>query len=158
MLLATVIFLDGERLTHWVGRDARPRRARASPRGPCSRSSLAVALLVALGAALFKLLPNVKQRWSHVIIASIVTTLLWIVATLLFRFYVQHFGVVQQDVRHHRRRDRRCSRGCTTRCSSLLVGGELASELHHGTGAIEPTKGAMYSGASCRTRGRGRRR
>jgi hypothetical protein len=28
----------------------------------------------------------------------------------------------------------------------MLVGGELASELHHGTGAVEPRKGAVYYG------------
>ena len=28
----------------------------------------------------------------------------------------------------------------------VLIGGELASELHHGTGAVAPDKGAIYFG------------
>jgi uncharacterized BrkB/YihY/UPF0761 family membrane protein len=28
----------------------------------------------------------------------------------------------------------------------LLSGGELASELHHGSGAVDPLKGAVYLG------------
>jgi len=28
----------------------------------------------------------------------------------------------------------------------ILVGGELASELHHGTGLIAPDRGAIYLG------------
>jgi len=28
----------------------------------------------------------------------------------------------------------------------LLIGGELASELHHGTGASEPPRGDVYFG------------
>ena len=28
----------------------------------------------------------------------------------------------------------------------VLVGGELASELHHGTGAIAPNKGEVFAG------------
>ena len=89
---------------------------------------------------LFKLLPNVQQRWSHVIIASTITTLLWIVATLIFRLYVQHFGSYNKTY------------GTIGGVIILLtwmyysmfvvlVGGELASELHHGTGATEPHEG-----------------
>ena len=103
---------------------------------------LAVALLVAVGAVVFKLLPNVKQRWSHVIVASTITTLLWIVATLLFRFYVQHFGSYNKTYG--------TIGGVIVLLTwmyysmfVLLVGGELASELHHGTGATEPTKGEV---------------
>ena len=106
---------------------------------------LAVALLVTVGALVFKLLPNVKQQWSHVFVASAIATLLWIVATLLFRLYVQHFGSYNKTYG--------TIGGVIVLLTwmyysmfVLLAGGELASELHHGSGATEPTKGDVYLG------------
>jgi membrane protein len=144
MLLATFIFLDGERLTHWVATSLGLGDAGAAA-WSVLQVILAMCLLVGTGVALFKLLPNVKQRWSHVIIASTITTLLWVLATLIFRFYVQHFGSYNKTY------------GTIGGVIILLtwmyysmfvvlVGGELASELHHGTGATEPTKGEVYLG------------
>jgi len=144
MLVATFIFLDGERVTNWV----------ASMLGlgefgivvwNALQLLLAVALLVAIGVALFKVLPNVQQRWSHVIVASTITTMLWLLATLVFRLYVQHFGSYNKTYG---------TIGAVIvlltwmyySMFALLVGGELAAELHHGTGAIEPTTGATYYG------------
>ena len=91
VLLATLIFLDGERVAQWVGETLRLGAA-----GVLAITVLqlvaAVALVAGLCAMLYRLLPNVQQRWSHIVIASLVTTVLWILATLLFRLYVQHFG------------------------------------------------------------------
>jgi membrane protein len=110
-----------------------------------AQTLLAIALLVALGTFLFTLLPNTQQRWSHVVTASAVTTVLWILATLLFRVYAQHFGSYNK------------THGAIGGVIILLTwmyytmfvvlgGGELASELHHGTGAVDPEKGAIYLG------------
>jgi membrane protein len=52
---------------------------------------LAFAGLVGLAFMTFYLLPNVKQRKAHVLTAAAATTVLWILATLLFRLYVNHF-------------------------------------------------------------------
>ena len=106
---------------------------------------VAVLLLIAQGALLFKLLPNVSQRWSTVFVASVATTALWIVATLLFRLYVQHFGAYNKTY------------GTIGGVIALLTwmyysmfvllsGGELASEMHHGSGAVAPERGAVYHG------------
>jgi membrane protein len=144
MLVATFIFLDGERVTNWVARTLGFGEA-----GIVVWSVLqvvfAVCLLVGTGVALFKLLPNVQQRWSHLIVASTITTILWLAATLVFRLYVQHFGAYNKTYG--------TIGGVIILLTwmyysmfVLLVGGELASELHHGTGAIEPTKGATYYG------------
>ncbi|HEX7981102.1 MAG TPA: YihY/virulence factor BrkB family protein [Gemmatimonadaceae bacterium] len=144
MLIATSIFLDGERVTRWV--------AALLGFGQFGIAMwnvlqvvLAVGLLVATGVAVFKILPNVQQRWSHVIIASTITTILWLCATLVFRFYVQHFGSYNKTYG--------TIGGVIVLLTwmyysmfVLLVGGELASELHHGTGAVEPTKGATFYG------------
>jgi membrane protein len=77
-------------------------------------------------------------------LAAVATTVLWILATLLFRLYVNHFppnptyGVIG---------------GVIILLSWMyytmlvvLIGGELASELHHGSGAIAPDKAAIYVG------------
>ena len=144
MLVATFIFLDGERVTNWVAATLGFGEA-GVVLWNVLQVVLAVCLLIATGVALFKLLPNVQQRWSHLIIASTITTLLWLAATLVFRLYVQHFGSYNKTYG--------TIGGVIVLLTwmyysmfVLLVGGELASELHHGTGAIEPTKGATYYG------------
>jgi membrane protein len=144
MLVATFIFLDGERVTHWIAATLGFGEAGAVV-WTALQLLLAVCLLIATGVALFKLLPNVQQRWSHVIVASTVTTILWLAATLVFRLYVQHFGSYNKTYG--------TIGGVIVLLTwmyysmfVLLVGGELASELHHGTGAVEPTKGATYYG------------
>lgn len=144
MLVATIIFLDGERVARWIGGLLGLSDA-AIAAWSIVQIVLAVAMLVALGAVIFRLLPNVKQRWSHVLIASAITTLLWILATVLFRVYVQHFGSYNKTYG--------TIGGVIVLLTwmyysmfVLLTGGELAAELHHGTGATAPSKGEVYLG------------
>ena len=144
MIVATLIFLNGEGIARWVG-SLIGLGEEAIAAWTVIQLLLAVALLVALGAVVFKLLPNVQQRWSHVFVASGITTLLWIVATVLFRFYVQNFGSYNKTYG--------TIGGVIILLSwmyysmfVLLIGGELAAELHKGTGATEPSKGEVYYG------------
>jgi membrane protein len=144
MLVATFVFLDGERVALWAGTTL-GLGDMAIAAWTVLQLVLAVALLVALGAIVFKMLPNVQQRWSHVVVASAVTTLLWIIATLLFRVYVQHFGSYNKTYG--------TIGGVIVLLTWMyysmfivLTGGELAAELHHGTGAVAPSKGAVYYG------------
>ena len=144
MLVATAVFLDGERVARWIGSAFGLSDAFVSA-WTVLQLVLAAALLAALGAVVFKLLPNVQQRWSHVFVASAITTLLWVVATVLFRFYVQHFGSYNKTYG--------TIGGVIVLLTwmyysmfVLLIGGELASELHRGTGATEPSKGEVYFG------------
>ncbi len=144
VLTATYVFLDGERVARWVGRALHLGPA-AVAMWTIMQLVLAAALVVALCVTLFKLLPNVKQRWPHVIVAGIVTTALWIVATLLFREYVQHFGSYAKTYG--------TIGGVIALLSwmyytmfMVLAGGEFASELHLGSGAVDPLKGATYLG------------
>jgi membrane protein len=154
VLLATAVFLDGERLAHWVGESLALGAA-----GVAAVTALelvvAVALLVALCTMLFKLLPNARQTWWHVVVASVVTTALWIAATLLFRLYVQHFGAFNKTYG--------TIGGVIALLSWMyytmlvvLAGGELASELHRGTGALDPATGAVYLGRIVSESGPGR--
>jgi membrane protein len=144
VLLATAIFMDGERFAQWVGNTLGLGEAGVTAI-TILQLIVALLLLVALGAMLFRLLPNVNQRWSNVIVASAAATALWIVATLLFRVYVQNFGSYNKTY------------GAIGGVIALLTwmyysmfvllcGGELASEMHHGSGAIEPERGAVYHG------------
>jgi membrane protein len=141
---ATFIFLNGEVVSAWASRTLHLGGA-GTAAWIVAQSLLAFALVVALCVALFKLLPNVSQRWSHLIIAALVTTLLWVLATFLFRLYVQNFGAYNKTY------------GTIGGVIALLTwmyytmfvflaGGELASELHHGSGAVDPLKGAIYLG------------
>jgi membrane protein len=102
------------------------------------------AFLVALAFMTYWLLPNERQSRGQLLVASIVTAVLWVLATLLFRLYVQRFppnptyGVVGGIMI--------LLTWMYYTMFVVLAGGELASELHHGTGAVEPRKGATYFG------------
>jgi membrane protein len=144
VLVATAVFLDGERLARWVG-SAFGLGESAIRAWLVIQFVLSVALLVGVGAVMYKLLPNVQQLWWHVVVASAIATVLWIVATLLFRLYVQHFGAYNRTYG--------TIGGVIVLLTWMyytmfvvLVGGELAAELHHGTGATEPAKGEVYYG------------
>ena len=144
VLVATFVFLDGERIALWVGRTLH-LGAFGVAMWTVLQLVLAASLVMVLCLTLFKLLPNVQQRWSHLVVASLATTLLWIVATLLFRVYVQHFGSYNKTYG--------TIGGVIALLSWMyytmlvfLSGGELASELHHGSGAVDPLKGAIYLG------------
>jgi membrane protein len=151
---ATLVFLDGERLAHWVG-DSVHLGAAGVAVVTTAEFVIAFALMVALGVMIYKLLPNVQQRWSHLVAASLITTVLWVLATVLFRLYVQHFGSFNKTYG--------AIGGVIALLSWMyytmyvvLAGGELASELHHGSGAIDPEKGAIYLGRIVSESGPGR--
>ena len=151
---ATFVFLDGERIAQWAGS--------ALALGPAAVAAItivefvvAIALVISSGAVIYKLLPNVQQRWPHVFACSAMATVLWIVATLVFRLYVQHFGSFNRTYG--------AIGGVILLLSwmyytmfVLLIGGELASEIHHGSGAVDPEKGATYLGRIVSETGPGR--
>jgi membrane protein len=143
MGISTVVFLDGEVVLSWIGR-ALDVGSAVILAWKILQFPLAFAGLVGLAFMTFYLLPNLKQRKAHVLLAAVATTILWILATLLFRLYVNHFppnptyGLIG---------------GVIILLSWMyytmlvvLIGGELASELHHGSGAIAPDKAAIYVG------------
>ena len=143
MGVSTIVFLDGEGVANWLGNALRLGSAVIWV-WKVLQYPLALGGLMALAFMTFYLLPNVRQHKSHVLFAALMTTFLWIVATLLFRLYVSHFppnptygligGVIILLTWMY------------YTMLVILIGGELASELHHGTGAIAPDKGAIYLG------------
>jgi len=106
---------------------------------------VALALLVAFLFLMYALLPNTKQDKRHILVGSVVASLLFILATLLFRLYVQNFGAYNKTYG---------TIGAVIMLLTwmyvvsvvILVGGELNSELHHGTGSTPSLKGSVYAG------------
>lgn len=144
VLIATIVLLGGEDIARFVGSllGLQETGVRA---WNLIQFPLAFAFLVALAFMVFYFLPNVRQGWRAVLVAALVTTVLWILATLLFRLYVQNFASFNRTY------------GTIGGIIALLMwmyvsmfvvlcGGELASELQHGTGATEPVQGAIYHG------------
>ncbi len=144
LLLASLVLLGGGAVAGWLtahlGLGASGRRAWGVLQGP-----VAVAFMVGLAFLVYKALPNVKQRNWMVLVAAVLATGLWSIATLLFRVYVAQFG--------HFSATYGTIGGIIALLSwmyytmvVLLFGGELAAELHHGTGATRPVRGAVYHG------------
>jgi len=105
---------------------------------------LAIALLLAFLYLMYWALPYVKQDKKQIIIGSLFTTVLFLLATLVFRLYVQHFppnktygtiGAVMVLLTW-----------MYVISAVILIGGELNSELHLGTGSVASKKGSVYAG------------
>ena len=142
-IVSTIVFLNGEGVVDWLGRLLHIGGA-VLWAWKLVQFPLALAGLVALAFATLYFLPNVKQRKSHVLIAALLTTVLWIVATMLFRLYVSHFppnpayGIIGGVII--------LLTWMYYTMFVILLGGEFASELQHGTGLIAPDKGSIYLG------------
>ncbi|HEY9230218.1 MAG TPA: YihY/virulence factor BrkB family protein [Gemmatimonadaceae bacterium] len=141
--VSTIVFINGEGVTNLIGR-ALGMREMSILIWKVVQFPIAFAGLVALAYMTFYLLPDVRQKKGHLLIAAVVTTLLWVIATLLFRLYLRNFppnpayGFIGAVIIM-----------LTWMYVTMIVvitGGELAAELHHGTGAIHPDKGAIYIG------------
>ncbi|MDQ3696495.1 MAG: YihY/virulence factor BrkB family protein [Gemmatimonadota bacterium] len=106
---------------------------------------IALTLLIAMFWMIYYFLPNLRQSKLQVLVGAIVGAVLWVVATLLFRLYVVNFGSYNKTYG--------AIGGVIVLLTwmyytmvVILVGGELNSELHHGTGALDPRKDAVYEG------------
>ena len=142
--VATIVMLAGQSVVAWVaglvGLGGTARMVWLVIQYP-----LAVSMLVGLAWMLFYVLPNTKQEKKHVFVGAIVTTVLWIAVTLAFRLYVQNFG--------NYNRTYGTIGGVIVLLTWMylsmivvLIGGELNSELHKGTGAVNPKRGILLGG------------
>ena len=143
VVLSTLVFLNGEGIADWIG-NALGLGAVFMLIWKLIQFPLAIAGLVGLAFTTFYFLPDVKQHKAHVLIAALLTTFLWILATLVFRLYVSHFppnpayGLIGGVII--------LLTWMFYTMFVVMIGGELASELHHGTGAIAPNKGESLLG------------
>jgi membrane protein len=143
LILTTVIFLGGEDIANRIGGWLHLGSAFVTM-WKFIQFPLALVGLFGLAFVMIYFLPNLKQQKSHAVVGAAITTVLWLLATLLFRIYIQHFppnpayGIIGGVII--------LLTWMYYTMFVMLVGGELASELHHGTGAVEPRKGAVYYG------------
>ncbi|MDF1501604.1 YihY/virulence factor BrkB family protein [Roseisolibacter sp. H3M3-2] len=107
--------------------------------------AIALGLLVASGWAVYYYLPAIKQHKHHALVGALVTTALWLIVTLGFRAYVQNFGSYNKTYG--------TIGGVIVLLTwmylsmvVLLIGGEVASELQKGTGALRSRAGHLYDG------------
>jgi membrane protein len=141
--LVTIILLAGDNIVAYA-RDNLGMGGAATNAWMVIQFPVAVLLLVGFFFLMYYLLPFVKQDKKQVLIGSLVAALLFLIATLLFRLYVQHFppnktygligGVMLLLTWMY------------LVAVVILVGGELNSELHHGTGSTASRKGSVYAG------------
>jgi membrane protein len=142
--LATVVMLGGEDIVRWLS-----TRLGIGDAGrlvwTVLQYPIAAALLVGLAWCIYFFLPNVRQEKRHVLAGAILATMLWIVVTLAFRFYVQSFGNYNKTYG--------TIGGVIVLLTwmylsmlVILIGGELNAELHAGTGAVNPKRGILLGG------------
>lgn len=144
MGLATYVMLAGEKSVTFLG-DILGLSAQAARAWTFLQFPIAFALLTGFLWMLYYYLPYAKQHKKQVLVGSVFAATLWILATLLFRFYIQGWGAYNPAY------------GTIGGVMILLtwmyisaivilVGGELNSEIACGTGATKSRAGAVYAG------------
>lgn len=144
MLTATITFLAGQEIIDWLGAHLGLGAAARSSL-VIAQYSLALLALIALAWATYMLLPCARQSKRQVLVGAVVATLLWVLVTVAFRLYVTNFGNYDKTYG--------TIGGVIVLLTwmylsmlVLLVGGEVNSELHKGTGSIRERAGQLYGG------------
>ena len=144
VILATVTLLAGQdivrQLARLVGLDERTASAIL-----LVQYSAALLLLLGVGFLSYVILPCVRQRRLHAFTGAVLATILWVTVTLVFRFYVVNFADYNKTYG--------TIGGVIVLLTwmylsmvVLLVGGELNSELHKGTGRLAERGGTLRGG------------
>jgi membrane protein len=144
ILSSTVLILGGDRLTGWMADSLNLPGALRTALGYI-QIPVGFALLVTIASLSYYFLPNLRQSKRQVLVGAVFATLAWTAVTLGFRLYVSNFA------------DYNATYGAiggvivllTWMYFSMLVfliGGEINSELHRGTGAVSPRPGLLYGG------------
>jgi membrane protein len=161
VVVATVLFavtsavmLAGPEIAAWVGRATSMGQA-GQTMWMVAQYPIALALLIGMLWLIYYFLPNQRQDKTQILAGAVVAAVLWIVVTLLFRAYVSNFGAYNKTYG--------AIGGVIVLLTwmyltmlAILTGGEINSELHHGTASVEPRKGAVYFGRVVTTREPGR--
>jgi membrane protein len=116
---------------------------------------IAFLLLVGMMWLIYYFLPNLRQSKTQVLVGALIASTLWVLVTLAFRAYVVNFASYNKTYG---------TIGAVIILLTwmyltmlvILAGGELNSELHHGTGATRPRRNAVYEGRVVTTRDPGR--
>ncbi|HJR64176.1 MAG TPA: YihY/virulence factor BrkB family protein [Gemmatimonadaceae bacterium] len=143
MAVSATVMLAGPEITQWLTDHIGLGRA-FEVTWMIMQYPVAFALLVGMMWLIYFFLPNLRQHKRQILVGAVVAALLWVVVTLGFRFYVANFGSYNKTYG--------TIGGVIVLLTwmyltmlVILVGGELNAELHHGTGAIDPRRGAVYA-------------
>ena len=144
ILISTVMILAGDKITGWIATrlDLEPGTRTLVT---LVQMPIAFALLVAIASLTYYFLPNLRQSKRQVLVGAIFTTMGWAVVTVALRVYMANFA------------NYNATYGAIGGVIALLtwmyfsmlvflIGGEINSELHHGTGAVAPRPGLLYGG------------
>lgn len=144
MGLSTYVMLAGEKTMSFAG-DLLGMSAQTAKAWTFLQFPIAFVLLTGLLWAVYYFLPYAKQQKKQVLVGSIFAAILWVLATLLFRLYVQNWGAYNPAYG---------TIGAVMILLTwiyissvvILVGGELNAEIACGTGATKSRAGAIYAG------------
>lgn len=141
IIVATVTLMAGTEIVEWVAGLLHLDRQTATLI-KLVQYSVALLFLFGVGFLTYLLLPCERQRKSQVLIGTTVATILWVIVTLGFRFYVVNFADYNKTYG--------TIGGIIVLLTwmylsmlVILVGGELNSELHKGTGRATPRGGTL---------------
>lgn len=116
---------------------------------------IAITMIVLAFYLIYRYLPNIKQQPKQILVGATIATVLWLLVTWLFRLYVSDFATYNKTYG--------TIGGVIVLLTwiyltmvVLLACGELNSELHHGTGSVEPRRDAVYAGRVVTTSNPGR--
>lgn len=97
-ITASALLVAGDRIENWALRALGLIPEGEMLRGPLLiassviRYGVAVAASVAAAAGMFYVGPNRRQTWRHIWPGAFVTTLLWLIATIAFGWYVRNIA------------------------------------------------------------------
>ncbi|MEP7065453.1 MAG: YihY/virulence factor BrkB family protein [Gemmatimonadota bacterium] len=142
--LASIVMLAGPEIAQAVGARLHLDRIFVLT-WTIAQYPVAISLIVLAFYLIYRYLPNIKQHPKQILVGAIVGTALWLVVTVLFRLYVTEFATYNKTYG--------TIGGVIVLLTwmylsmiVLLAAGELNSELHNGTGSLEPRRGAVYAG------------
>lgn len=144
VLISSTLMLVGPELARWLNDNFIPGDAFATI-WIAVQYPLIFVILVATFWGIYYFLPNLRQDKKQVLVGAVFATILWLLVTFAFRFYVQNFA------------DYSATYGTIGAVIVLLMwmwitmivtllGGELNSQLHHGTGQVDTRRGVVYAG------------
>jgi membrane protein len=142
--VASIVMLAGPEIAHAVGTRIGLDRFFVMA-WTILQYPIAIGMIVLAFFLIYRYLPNINQDAKQILVGACVATVLWLLVTLLFRLYVTNFATYNKTYG---------TIGAVIVLLTwmyltmlvLLAGGELNSEMHKGTGAVEPRRGAVYEG------------
>jgi membrane protein len=144
LFAASTVMLAGPEIINWVA-SLVPGFERTRTVWMIVQYPISFVMLVGVLWMIYYFLPNLRQNKKQVLVGAFVASTLWVLVTLAFRAYVVNFASYNKTYG---------TIGAVIILLTwmyltmlvILAGGELNSELHHGTGSTRPRRNAVYEG------------